>query len=106
MNCPSLHRLHGSEMEDAKIECSHAVLCLATIGLLSLGSFTGFTVPVMFALARAPPGTAKPDLVAVPGDAAAVIWQAAELMFDLAGRMRRANPSKARSSMRRGRSIA
>ena len=31
---------------------------------------------------------------------------AAELMFDLAGRMRRANPSKARSSMRRGRSIA
>ena len=66
-------------MEDAKIECSHAVLCLATIGLLSLGSFTGFTVPVMFALARAPPGTAKPDLVAVPGDAAAVTWQAAEL---------------------------
>jgi hypothetical protein len=79
MNCPSLHRLHGSEMEDAKMECSHAVLSLATVGLLSLGSFIGFTVLVMFALARAPPDTAKPDLVAVPGDAAAVIWQAADV---------------------------
>jgi hypothetical protein len=79
MNCPSLHRLHGSETEDAKMECSYAVLSLATIGLLSLGSFIGFTVLVMFALARELPHEAKPDLVAVPGDAAAVTWQAAEL---------------------------
>ena len=60
MNCPSLHRLHGSEMEDAKIECSHAVLCLATIGLLSLGSFIGFTVPVSRLRARLP---TQPSLI-------------------------------------------
>jgi hypothetical protein len=82
-------------MEDAKMECSHAVLFLATVGLLSVGSAIGFAVLVIFALARAPPDTAKPDkpdLVAVPGDAAAVTWQAAELMFDLAGRMQKGEP--------------
>jgi hypothetical protein len=82
----------AAKMEDAKMECSYAVLSLATVGLLSLGSFIGFTVLVIFALARAPPDTAKPDLVAVPGDAAAVTWQAAELMFDLAGRMQKGEP--------------
>lgn len=84
------------------MECSHAVLFLATVGLLSVGSAIGFTVLVIFALARAPSDTAKPDkpdlvavpgdAAAVPGDAAAVTWQAAELMFDLAGRMQKGEP--------------
>ena len=83
------------------MECSYAVLSLATVGLLSLGSAIVFTVMAMFAFARKPPDTAKSDLVAVPGDAAAVAvpgdaaavtWQSAELMFDLAGRMQKGEP--------------
>jgi hypothetical protein len=54
------------------MECSYAVLSLATVGLLSLGGTIVFTVMAMFAFARKSQDTAKPDLVAVPGDAAAV----------------------------------
>jgi hypothetical protein len=79
-------------MEDAKMECSYAVLSLATVGLLSLGSAIGFAVLAMLSRARELPDMPKPDVVAVPEDAAAVTWQAAELMFDLAGRIQKHEP--------------
>jgi hypothetical protein len=78
-------------MEEAKMECSYAVMSLATVGLLTLGSAIVFAVMAIFALRHELPNVAKPLVFAVPGDAA-LTWQAGELMFDLAGRMQKGEP--------------
>ena len=73
------------------MECGYAVMSLATVGLLTLGSAVVFAVMVMLALRRELPDMAKPHVFAMPGDAA-LTWQAGELMFDLAGRMQKGEP--------------
>src|SRR5258708_36687648 len=79
-------------MEDAKMECSYAVLSLATVGLLSLGSAIGFTVLVMLSRARELGDVAKRNVVAAPVHAPAMTWQAAELLFDCSARMENHEP--------------
>jgi len=93
-HCLSLHRLHGIELEEAKMECGYAVMSFATVGVLALGSAIVFAVMTTFALRHELPDMAKPHLFALPGDAT-LTWQAGELMFDLAGRMQRTHRRRA-----------
>ena len=76
------------------MECSYAVMSLATVGVLALGSAIVFAVMTRFALRRELPDMAKPHVFALPGDAT-LTWQAGELMFDLAGRMQRTHRRRA-----------
>jgi hypothetical protein len=79
------------ELEEAKMECSYAVMSLAALGVLTLGSAIVFAVMTISALRRELPAMAGPHVFALPGDAV-LTWQVGELMFDLAGRMQKGEP--------------
>src|SRR5262249_13986503 len=76
-------RAPGAELEEAKMECSYAVMSLAALGVLTLGSAIVFAVMTIFALRRELPDMVGPHVFALPGDAV-LTWQVGELMFDLA----------------------
>jgi phytoene/squalene synthetase len=84
-------RALGAELEEAKMECSYAVMSLAALGVLTLGSAIVFAVMTIFALRRELPDMVGPHVFALPGDAV-LTWQVGELMFDLAGRMQKGEP--------------